>query len=153
MPKNKFFRYCYLNTYAFLLLFLSILAMAIPLYKISAWLLLPQGIVALYILSRAAKLFSTWPDKQRKYEVLFGKNKTQFNPESFKLFMQMPCGRLLTKVVLSDLGKKDEYRTIKKLYKPSFIQAIKNAFAPPVKTSVYINKDFVKYQPPSTSES
>ena len=111
MPKNKFFRYCYLNTYAFLLLFLSIIAMAIPLYKISAWLLLPQGIVALYILSRAAKLFSTWPDKQRKYEVLFGKNKTQFNPESFKLFMQIHktsafgnCRKSQTNFVF-DIGK------------------------------------------------
>ncbi|MCR5316950.1 MAG: hypothetical protein K6E22_01860 [Treponema sp.] len=144
MPKNKFFRYCYLNTYAFLLLFLSILAMAIPLFKISVWFLLPQGIVALYILSRAAKLFSTWPDKNRKYAVLYGKNKDQFNPETFKPFMQMPCGRLLTKVVLSDLGKKKEYRALKKMYKPSLIQSVKNAFAPPTKTAVYINEDFLK---------
>ena len=144
MQKHKFFRYCYLNAYGFLLLFLSILAIAIPLYKISVWFLLPQGIVALYTLSQAAKLFSTWPDKKRKYEVLYGKNKKQFDPESFKLFMQMPCGRLLTKVVLSDLGKKGEYPSLVKKYKPTFVQAVKNSFAPPIKTAVYINEDFLK---------
>ena len=58
--------------------------------------------------------------------------------------MQMPCGRLLTKVVLSDLGKKDEYPSLVKKYKPTFVQAVKNSFAPPIKTAVYINEDFLK---------
>ena len=32
------------------------------------------------------------------------KNKDSFRPDSFKVFMQAPCGRLLVKAVLKDLS-------------------------------------------------
>ena len=52
-----------------------------------------------------------------------GKNKNEFRPETFKAFMQMPCGRLLTKAVLKDLGKKSEYKNLIK-YKTPFLKLI-----------------------------
>jgi hypothetical protein len=53
--------------------------------------------------------------------------------------MQMPCGRLLTKAVLKDLGKKSEYKNLIK-YKTPFLKSIKNNFVPE-KTVIYINEE------------
>ena len=81
-----------------------------PLYKVSFLLLIPQITVSILFLKPSAELFSTWKDKQKKYQILIGKNKKEFRPESFEIFMKAPCGRLLTKSVLKDLGYKDKYK-------------------------------------------
>lgn len=136
---NRILRFCYLNIYSFLLLFLSFVIIAVPLYKITAWLLVLQIILAIYIFIQSIKLFSSWQDKKLKYKILMGKNKNEFRPETFKAFMQMPCGRLLTKAVLKDLGKKSEYKNLIK-YKTPFLKSIKNNFVPE-KTVIYINEE------------
>ena len=136
---NSFFRFCYLNFYSFLLLFLSFLIITVPLYKITAWFLIPQLILAVYVFVQSVKLFSTWQDKKLKYKILMGKNKDEFRPDTFEQFMQMPCGRLLTKIVLKDLGKKSEYKNLLK-YKTPFLTSIKNNFVPQ-KTVIYINEE------------
>ena len=121
----KFFRFLYLNTYSFLLLLCGAITVLIPLYKISKWLIVPQVIGSLFCIKQAIGLFMTWKDKKTKYEILMGKNKNGFRPDSFKIFMQAPCGRLLTKVVLKDLGLSNKYNELLIYKEPLFI-SIKN---------------------------
>ena len=90
---NRILRFYYLNIYSFLLLFLSFVIIAVPLYKITAWLLVLQIILAIYIFIQSIKLFSSWQDKKIKYKILMGKNKNEFRPETFKAFMQIIISR------------------------------------------------------------
>lgn len=136
----KFFRFLYLNTYSFLLLFCGVFTVLIPLFRISKWLIIPQLIVSLFCLKQAAHLFLTWKDKKIKYEILMGKNKNEFRPDSFKIFMQAPCGRLLTKAVLKDLGLSNKYKELL-IYKEPLIISIKNGCIKQ-ETKIYINEDF-----------
>ena len=136
----KFFRFLYLNTYSFLLLFCGLFTVLIPLFRISKWLIIPQLIVSLFCLKQAAHLFLTWKDKKIKYEILMGKNKNEFRPDSFKIFMQAPCGRLLTKAVLKDLGLSNKYKELL-IYKEPLIISIKNGCIKQ-ETKIYINEDF-----------
>ena len=135
-------RFLYLNLYSFLLLIAGILVILLPFYKISKWVLIPQGIIALYLLVTGGKLFSTWDDKKAKISILLGKNKDEFRPDTFEVFMQAPCGRLVTKTVLADLGKSHEYRNLLKFKKP-FLKAIKES-CKPTKAVIYINEEAFK---------
>ena len=73
-------------------------------------------------------------------EITIKKNKDEFRPETFKIFMQAPCGRLVTKSVLQDLNQKDKYKELL-IYKEPFFVSVKNNFKP-TKTSIYINEEF-----------
>lgn len=136
---NSIFRFCCLNLYSFLLLFLSFLIVVVPLFRIAAWFLIPQIALCAYVLVQSVRLFSTWRDKKIKYGILMGRNKDEFRPETFEPFMQMPCGGLLAKVVLKDLGKSSEYGNLLR-FRPSFWDSLKMNFVPQ-KTVIYINED------------
>lgn len=68
------------------------------------------------------------------------KNQTGYREDSFAVFMQAPCGRLLVKTVLKDLGIPNRYKELNK-YKKSFFSAVRDN-CKPAKTTVYINEDF-----------
>ena len=140
MVMRKFFRFIYLNTYSFLLLFCGIIFVIVPLFKVSKWLIIPQIFIGLFFFYHSFRLFSTWNDKKIKYEILIGKNKNEFRPDSFKIFMQAPCGRLLTKSVLKDIGCRERYKELL-VYKESLIVSIKKNFVKQ-ETKIYINEDF-----------
>ncbi len=91
-------------------------------------------------MKQAIKLLSTWKDKKIKYKILIGKNKKEFRPDSFQVFMQAPCGRLLTKVVLEDLGYKEKYKELL-IYKEPFFISLKKS-CQKQETKIYINEDF-----------
>ena len=137
---REFFRFVYLNAYAFLLACCGMAVILIPLFKISKWLLVPQIIVGLFCMEQSYQLFSTWKDKKRKYEILIGKNKDCFRPDSFKKFVQAPCGRLLTKAVLKDLGIREKYKELL-VYKIPFFDFVKQNCVKQ-ETKIYINEDF-----------
>lgn len=137
---NKIFKFIYLNTYSFLLLFCGIISILVPLYKISKVLFIPQVIVFFIFFYYSVKLLSTYKDKLIKCDILLKKNKDEFRPETFKIFMQAPCGRLVTKSVLQDLNQKDKYKELL-IYKEPFFVSVKNNFKP-TKTSIYINEEF-----------
>ena len=40
------------------------------------------------------------------------RNANEFSPNSFALFMTAPCGRQLVKLVLHDLGRESEYKSL-----------------------------------------
>ena len=138
MALRKIVRFIYLNTYAFLLMVCGIAMAVLPLRKATPLLLIPQIIVSFVFFYYSAQLFSTWKDKKIKYSILLAKNKDGFRPESFKIFMQAPCGRLLTKAVLSDLDLKDRYKELL-VYKEPFWTSLKKG-CKPVETKIYINE-------------
>lgn len=113
----------------------------IPFHLISKCLLIPQIIICLLITKQAIKLFSSWDDKKIKYKILMGKNKEEFRADSFQVFMQAPCGRLLTKAVLKDLNQREKYKELL-VYKEPFFISVKNNCVKQ-KTSIYINEDFL----------
>ena len=138
MALHNIFRFVYLNTYSFLLMVCGIAVAAFPLRKVSMWLAIPQIIVSLVFFWHSAQLFSTWKDKKIKYGILLAKNKDGFRPETFKVFMQAPCGRLLVKSVLKDLEIKGKYKELF-VYKEPFFVALKNG-CKPVQTKIYIKE-------------
>ena len=132
-------RFLYLNIYSLLLVLAGALAFLLPFYRINAWILVIQGIIAIKLWLVAGKLFLTWDDKKVKREILVGKNRDQFRPDTFDVFMQAPCGRLLVRSVLAELGKSNEYKNLLKLKKP-LLTALKENCTP-AKTVIYINEE------------
>ena len=124
-------RFLYLNTYAFLLLFIGVGIGVLPLFEISRWLLIPQIGIVVICLKGTYSIFSSWEDKKRKYHILI---------ETFSEYMEAPCGRLLTKTVLKDLNQSDKYKILKINQKSYFAQLEKTCRRTKVK--VYTSKDY-----------
>jgi len=132
-------RFLYLNIYAFLIVCAGILALLLPFYLISKWILIAQGIVAIKLFFISGKLFSTWPAKKREIDLLVKRNQNEFRPDTFEVYMQAPCGRLVVHEVLRDLNKQKEYKTLLKLQKP-ILERLRNNCTP-TKTVIYINEE------------
>jgi len=132
-------RFLYLNIYSFLLAGAGILTLIAPFYCISKWTLVVQVILSVYLLTMSGKLFSAWEGKKKEIDILVKRNRAEFRPDTFEIFMQAPCGRLLVRSVLADLGKPEEYKNLLKMKKP-FFSGIKQSCAP-VKTVIYINEE------------
>ena len=64
-----------------------------------------------------------WEEKYRQYNILYERNKNKFRPETFKIYMDAPCGRIVSHAVLKDLGLNSEYKRIT-IYKPTFREEI-----------------------------
>lgn len=136
-------RYIYLNIYAYLLLFMGIGIAFIPFYRLHWLLLVPQVIAALLLLNASAKIFKNWKSKKRSYNVLMERNRDGLRDDTFKEYMQAPCGRLLVRIVLSDLGESGQYRRIRKMYRMSLrdtIKTIRESWKPK-RTVVYVIKN------------
>jgi len=132
-------RFLYLNIYSFLLTGAGILTLAAPFYSISKWTLVVQVILSLYLLAMSGKLFSTWEAKKKEIEILVKRNKDEFRPDTFEVFMKAPCGRLVVRSVLSELGKQNEYKNLLKMKRPLLTEIKENCA--PVKSVVYINEE------------
>lgn len=133
-------RFLYLNTYAFFLLFIGVGIGVLPLFEISKWLLIPQIIIVLIFLKGAYTIFSSWEDKKRKYHILIERNSKGFREDTFSEYMEAPCGRLLTRIVLKDLNQLDKYKILKIHQKSYFAQLKKNCSRTKVK--VYTSEDY-----------
>lgn len=138
---NSVVRFVYLNTYALLLSVIGVGISVIPLYKVSWFFLIIQIPIAFFTLRGAYVIFSSWERKKRSYKILIEKNSRQFSPESFHEYMEAPCGRLLTKVVLSDLSMEENYAMLKKQYQMTFFNDLKQCRYKP-EVVVHFNEDF-----------
>ncbi|MBR5469821.1 MAG: hypothetical protein IKU78_05090 [Paludibacteraceae bacterium] len=132
-------RFLYLNTYAFLLLVGGIGIVLFPFYQIYKWLFVPQIIIALICLKNSWRIFHSWNDKKRKYNILIQRNSDNFRPDTFYEYMQAPCGRLLVKIVLKDLNISSKYSNLKKMKQP-FFTVLKNS-CKTQKTVIYTNSN------------
>lgn len=136
---GTFGRFVYLNAYAFLLLILGVGIAFIPIYKFGQWWLVAAQAVAVFIIIKGSiEIFKSWNDKKRKYHVLFERNAETIRHDTFSEYMKAPCGRLLVKIVLKDLDKQNEYKSLKK-YKESFIKKLAKAHKPK-KSIVYMKE-------------
>ena len=129
-------RFVYINTYAFMLLFLCIGIMVISFVFCSGIIFIICLLAGLFCLQMAIKIFSSWPGKIRHYNKLMESNTPVFSPDSFKDYIQAPCGCLLTRVVLKDLGKTYQYSNLCKL-RPPLRERIRSA-CEPHNTVIYI---------------
>ncbi len=120
----------------------GILTLIVPFYKISKWILVIQIIAAIKLLIVSAKLFSAWEDKKRKMDILIKRNQDEFRPDTFIVYMQAPCGRLIVHQVLRDLHKQREYKGLLKLQKPLLERVRNNCMSKETKAVIFINKDF-----------
>lgn len=125
---SRFHRFLFLNFYAFLLLFIGVGIGVVPFYKLNWWLVALQVIIVGTFIVSSIRIFSMWEHKKRDYSILMRKNEQGFRPTSFSDYMQAPCGRLLTILVLHDLGQMTMYAELKKLKKP-FLQRLKEGCA------------------------
>jgi hypothetical protein len=132
-------RFLYLNIYSLLLVCAGILALVLPFYLITKWTLIIQVIIAVKIFIFSARLFSTWENKKREIDLLVKRNKNEFRPDTFEVYMQAPCGRLVARAALRDLSKQEECMTLLKLQKP-LLERLRNNCTPS-KTVVFINEE------------
>ena len=142
--KNHFSigRYLYLNFWGLLLITISLI-FSITLFLIDYSYFIPIPIIVILIcLYGGCNILKTWNDKKRKYHILITKNEKHFYPESFKEYMQAPCGRLLVKIVLKDLNKLDQYKNLNK-YRVSFLSQIKQ-----IRKGCSQSKTIIRYHPP-----
>jgi len=136
-PISTFARFMYLNAYAFLLLLVGIGIAFFPGYRIGWWLEAILIVVALVCLRGSWRIFFSWKDKKRKYDMLMQRNAETFRPDTFTEFMQAPCGRLLIRLVLKDMGCPERYAELVPLRK-SLKQRLSDGCRPQ-KTVIYIN--------------
>jgi len=134
-------RFVYLNIYAFILLAAGLCILGIPLFRITVFLCIPQIIFVIILFQNSFKLFATWDDKKRMYTLLILKNRKEFSAESFKIYMKAPCGRVLVRAVLKDIGLKYKYKQLL-IYKDPLLVSIKTYFTP-LETKIYINKELL----------
>jgi len=132
-------RFLYLNIYSFLIVCAGILALVLPFYSITKWTLVIQAIIAIKLFMISGRLFSSWEYKKREIDLLVNRNKTEFRPETFEVFMQAPCGRLVVREALRDLNMQEKYKVLLELQKP-LLERLKNNCTPS-KTVIFINEE------------
>lgn len=132
---STFPRFLYLNIYAFLILLIGGGISVLPLYKISWWLVAVQAAIVIPCIKGGISILQSWDDKKRKYHVLMERNKDKIRPDTFEPYMLAPCGRLLVRIVLKDLGKQKEFRNLKVKRKP--LKVLLKESCTPQKTVVH----------------
>lgn len=117
-----------LNLYSHLSLLGGLVGSAFSFYVLRENIFFPWSIFlllpTLYLLGLSWSLYSSSSTKIRAYAMLINRNQKKWDPESFTDFMSAPCGRLLVRKVLHDLGKSSEYANIRKMPKKK-IESIK----------------------------
>lgn len=132
---KKLMRFLYLNFYGILLLLAGIGFLSSNLvFKGTVWVIV-QVILAFICFFISYNLLGMWDEKQRQYALLIKKNKDGFRPETFKMYMDAPCGRMVSRAVLKDLGLKKEYRQLL-IYKPPLKELLNDLFGDTKKTFV-----------------
>lgn len=86
--------------------------------RLGIWLIGLMAAAGLLCLKGGISILASWPDKKRKYQILMERNAGGFRPDTFTEFMQAPCGRLLSRIVLKDLGIAHRYSELRHLRKP-----------------------------------
>jgi hypothetical protein len=135
-------RFLYLNIYSFLIVCAGILTLVLPFYSITKWTLVVQGIVAIKLFLISGKLFSAWENKKREIDLLVKRNKNEFRPDTFEVYMQAPCGRLVVREALRELNKREKYKSLIKLQKP-LLERLRNNCAPS-RTVIFINEEKIR---------
>lgn len=141
-------RYLYLNTYAFLLLAIGGGIMFIDFWLVSFPILIIPLILALVFIKGGVSIISTWEDKKRKYSILMERNRNGFRHDTFKEFMTAPCGRLLVKIALKDLGETKRYKELAQ-YRHPIKEEIRKCLKPQT-TKIIIHQAKTNHERPKS---
>jgi len=131
-------RFLYLNIYSILFVCAGIFTLILPFYLITKWTLVVQGIVAIKLFLVSNRLFSTWNAKKREIDLLVKRNKNEFRPDTFNIYMQAPCGRLVVREALRELNMQERYKSLLELQKP-LLERLRNNCSLS-ETVIYINE-------------
>ena len=133
MTKNSistFSRYLYLNFYGILLFIISIICLILSIFTYNngnVYIAVPFVLIFFICLKGSFSILASWEDKKRKYAILMTRNEKDFRPDTFSEYMEAPCGRLLTKIVLKDLNRIDSYDELK-IYKKTLCSLCKKSY-------------------------
>ena len=125
-----FFRFLYLNIYAFLLLGLGIGFFLLPM---DIFMLILKYIFVLYFLASGIYLLSLWNAKNKRMKVLFCRNLKEIRPATFNNGVwKTLCGQLMVNLVLRDLRKTEKYASLpmaewKEMKRKAFGRKLKTA--------------------------
>lgn len=113
-------RWIYLNLYSCLLLFLGAGIMFLGVWLVGSLLFLGLALIlgGLFLLRIGGRMILSWGDKKRKYAVLMERNRAELRPDTFSEYVGAPCGRLLTRLVLKDLGISERWPEVASQRKP-----------------------------------
>jgi len=84
------------------------------------WLVFPGGFIGFSLLGSAVRLHGLSEHKHRSLALLIMRNRLRYRPETFELYMRAPCGRVLVRHALQEIGRTKEYATLRRLY-PSLL--------------------------------
>lgn len=107
-------RYVYLNFWAWVLIAGAVAAACVPTWRWSWAVVVVQVVAIIIALKGAIGILQSWDGKKRKYTLLMERNAQEWRPDTFNEFMMAPCGRLLVKTVLADMGQLHRYRELRK---------------------------------------
>lgn len=140
-PQFSFGRYLYLNSWGLFVVTMAVIVALVPGYKYSYWLVALQFIVVIILAKIGIGILRSWPAKKRKYVILMERNRDDFRPDTFREYMTAPCGILLAKVVLKDLGQEKRYGELKR-YRGSLLTQIKQ-----IHKGCQRQKTVIRYRP------
>lgn len=108
-------RYLYLNLYGFILFTAGVCAVSVSFIFFDLLWVRGVGIVLSLLCWKGAwKIFSSWKSKRRIYDILMRRNTPDLIPRSFREYVHTPCGRLMTRLVLKDLGRQESIRWLQR---------------------------------------
>jgi hypothetical protein len=108
---GKIFRFFYLNLYAFFLLGLGIVIVIIPL---NILIIILKYLLVMWCIIGAFAILAKYKIKIRQLIILKKRNGKEIRPDTFKIHLKTPCGKLLVSKVLAELKKSDQYANITK---------------------------------------
>lgn len=79
---------------------------------------------AVYVFRQAAAIYGRYGYKVEVYRKMRRKASERFDRRYFIAYMGSPCMRSVVWFVLRDLGRTDEYRTVRRLYKRGRVRPI-----------------------------
>ena len=107
----KFLRFLYLNLYSLALFVLAALIFLLPM---EVFLIIVKMGCVLWAAYNCVFLLSQWKGKTRKMRTLFGRNRKEIRPDTFRNLKRTLCGRLMVHLTLADLRKIGKYSSLSK---------------------------------------
>jgi hypothetical protein len=122
--RARFFLVLELSLWAILLDGLSIIGLVVCiilyLHNLPLIFIIALLLITLFLFSQGIKIHTTTATKLRAYALLIQRNTKGIRVESFKPYMNAPCGRVLVRIVLRHLGLLKHYIELKQTYQKAF---------------------------------
>ncbi len=112
--------YIYLNIYAFAADFLILSAAVFPIFIFSVYSCVGSCIVILLLLKVSLPLHASAAEKKRTALSLIEDNSERYDETTLSKYMNAPCTRLIVRLVLQKIGRRDQFPVLKKKFQKRF---------------------------------